>query len=216
MPNAAWIYDTALRTPLSSLFGLGLFFIAVSQAACLTTMVHKVKPPTGQRNRHSLPVPENVRIFRTLTAMLSYVPRARPIPPLDNIRQKSFDRKDEVSLKVTDAFVQLANLNECDVLAASANSGFDEISLMNCVSSQPPATDEETPKTWSSSFRAFARKFLGRIVSYGFVLVRNDRFGDDSSFSSDSNPTIEQCTPPKDLKEGQTAYEYIAGLQTNW
>lgn len=172
-------------------------------------------------HRTDFPVPENIQIFRTISSMLSYVPRSRLIEPLDNLNggTSQFSEKETVVLKISDAFAQLANIYPRDVLAVSMNPEFCKIGIMTSMNSgeAPTLPGPSRVKNWlSGAVKVFpAVKAIGSLISYIFILTRNDRIGDTSTHSGSPSPEIIPAKPPSDLGD-RTAFQYVAHLEDHW
>ncbi len=150
--------------------------------------------------------PENIGMFRTITAVLSYIPRARKIETTDNLRQGLVRGGRAYALKIMDAFTQLAN-TELGVVAAAANDALKDsidIDITACIESS--RSDNDANKSPGA---------LSRLLSYFFVFVRNDKILDPTSHSATENPTLTTAEAPADLGD-RRAIDYIVDLQSNW
>lgn len=168
--------------------------------------------------RNTYPVPENILVFRTLTTFLSFISRAKPIQPTDNLRSLKLLEHDSVALKISDAFAQLAGISQCDVLAVAPNPNFAEnLNLMTSFSSTPTPTGKAStlPIAQSSGSVMSTLKGIAKWISYHFVFSMNDRIEDPSTYSGGPTPTIVSVEPPADIN-GRTAFDYMVSLEDNW
>ena len=202
MSNYIKTFDRDVASPTNILVLLG---------GVWATAIARISSIFSMRNKSA--VPENILVFRTISTMLSYLPRAVPIAPFDNFNKISTSPADAQVLQLTDAFTQLAHIDKGKhVIAASANSSISHLKaeIQVVASPEPPAPLDTQPSP--SGLVPKARRCLQTIL----VLVRNDRRGDFSTISKQAYPVLEKVTAPKTFGEHKTALEAIIQLQGNW
>lgn len=148
-------------------------------------------------------------MFRTISTMLSYVPRAHEIGTFDNLRNRSLRGANAEALKIIEALSRLANTNQ-DVVAAAAKEFKGDFHITTCVQNTTvDATQHDEQPSGTLAQR------MKDILSYLFVVVRNDKIHDPSSHSKTEYPYLIDAEAPPDLN-GKSAIDYIVGLQSNW
>jgi len=152
-------------------------------------------------------VPENILAFRTITTLLSHIPRTTPIAPTDNFQQSKWQEAQEEQtlheLRISDAFAQLA-VSEHDIVAVSTVRGWglDLVAASDGEVTEPPAESKSLPSQLAESL-------------WQFFITRNDRPRDPSTSSGGDYPIIINSQKPLDLGD-RTAYKYMQDLVTDW
>lgn len=156
-------------------------------------------------------IPANILAFRTITTILSQLPRTKPIEPIDNLDHLKMNREDRREIRIYDAFAHLA-AGENDVAALTTNQKFadgtDELSVVTCT--QANGLVGETPLPISTP-----GKIKDKIDVWYLMLTRNFRRHDPGTSSGAPHPTIVPSSEPNDLGE-RTAFEYMVGLEERW
>lgn len=168
--------------------------------------------PHNSRNPVSTLIPENIRAFRTITQMLSLLPRTIPIEARDNLLESDIIeyKSDRQETRISDALAHLL-VGEHDVIALSTNrrsapdGGLQVIGLL----SESPiigslsinSTQEED--SWTSKLKVWAIR-----ITRNFL--RDDEIENDTSL-----PIINSPSEPNDL-EGRTPFKYMMDLELCW
>jgi hypothetical protein len=173
--------------------------------------------PTHPTSTMSIPedMPENILVFRTITALLANIPRTTPFRATDNLQDPQWQsRPTHQELKISDAFAQLA-VSQHDVVAVSTVRGGPVLDLFTCTDRGTTQAQAEVAKVPSSGLLDQISKIAKK--SWQFCITRNDRLADPATFSSGKYPTIITPQEPEDIN-GRTAYQYMKdlGLGTRW
>ena len=173
------------------------------------------------RKRPAYSVPENILAFRTITTLLSYLPRAHPIDTVDNLH--SLECNDAQSVNITDAFAQLANA-DFDVVAAAIQYNLNDIEVTSCAPTEATCTvgtavagadDPQKTTQKTTGIMGTVARGIQSVAAYCFTFVRNDRINNSTSHSVSNNPSLCDAEAPGDLG-GRTAFKYIVDMQSKW
>ena len=175
--------------------------------------------PTHPTSTMSIPddIPENILVFRTITALLANIPRTTPFRATDNLQDPQWQSSPiRQELKISDAFAQLA-VSQHDVVAVSTVRGGPVLDLFTCTDRGTTQAQAEAKVAKVPSSGLLDQ--LSKIAKKGwqFFITRNDRPNDPATFCSGKYPTIITAQEPEDIN-GRTAYQYMKdlGLGTRW
>jgi hypothetical protein len=160
-------------------------------------------PGIGEGPRNDT-IPENILAFRTITTILSQLPRSAPIEAINNLDGQIKDSGDRRETRISDAFAHLA-VGEHDVAALTTNritspSG-TRLHVMTCTHNLPDGengTRPGNPDARKNSWYLMARNFL-----------------QDGVESRNPHPTITSPSQPADLG-GRDAFTYMVDLELSW
>ena len=170
------------------------------------TIPHHTHPTSAMSIPSDGDIPENILVFRTITTLLSSLPRTAPFTPIDNLQDPKWKNKHtRQELKISDAFAQLA-VSEYDVVAVSTVRGGPVLDLLTCANQGTTQTPAKAPSpSLLDQISKLAKK------GWQFLVTRNDRSSDPATFSSGKYPTIIAAQKPEDIN-GRTAYQYMKDL----
>lgn len=153
-------------------------------------------------------VPENILAFRTITTMLSQLPRSKPIEAIDNLEGQISIPEYRREVRIYDAFAHLAaSENDVAALTTNYNLGDGKLSIVACT--QANYHVGETLPTSSPA------NLMAKINVWYLMLTRNFRRKEPESSSGTCHPTIISSSEPKDLG-GRNAFAYMKGLEKHW
>jgi hypothetical protein len=165
--------------------------------------------PPGDIALTSNVIPENIRAFRTITTMLSQIPRSLPIDVVDNLKNVS-DSDNRQEIRIVNAFAHLA-VGEHDIAALATNhssrhSSRDSRTLNVIVSTDSPLAEDKP----STSSPAEVKR-----STWIFNITRNYRRDDATTASITPLPTTILASKPCDLGN-RSALEYMKDLESKW
>lgn len=175
---------------------------------------HSALIPVLQNSSGSIPpgaastpnnIPANILAFRTLTTILSQLPRSMPIKTVNNLEGKVKDPDDCREIRISDAFAHLA-IGEHDVAALTTNHSSPngrQLHIMACASNVPVGESlpiSTQPMNLTKIWCQFQRNFL-----------------QDSAKTSSRTPQPTTISPsePDDVRM-QDAFAYMVGLEQRW
>ncbi|KIJ99345.1 hypothetical protein K443DRAFT_123237 [Laccaria amethystina LaAM-08-1] len=150
----------------------------------------------------STPIPENILAFRTITTLLSQIPRTAKLERIDYLEG---GRKGSLSrhiLRISDAFAHIA-ASEHDVVAVTTNHAVLSVNLKVLAAVTAESVPESLPSTPPNGF-ARSLFFMWTANPPQTKLPRETPY-----------PTIISPSPPDDLHP-ETAFDYISALEENW
>jgi hypothetical protein len=160
-------------------------------------------PPSDKASSNTIPA--NILAFRTITSLLSQLPRTNPLQPIDNLKDQIWDPSERQEIKISDAFAHLA-VAQHDVAALVTSRGSHDGMLHLLTCTQDPPVEELQPIS----------KPTGLIEKIWHLMFTRNPLGDDiETFSETPHPSIILPTEPEDLG-GRTAFEYMLGLEKCW
>lgn len=154
--------------------------------------------------------PANILAFRTITTLLSLLPRTTPIAPSDNLEGQIDDPAIHQEIKISDAFAHLA-AGEHDIAALTTNRSCpDGTSNFKVLASSNKILDS-TP--------TISPKPDGPISSLGvwyLRLTRNFLRNEAPIETLPSTPYLISSLKPEGLLGDQSALDYMKGLKEHW
>jgi hypothetical protein len=156
----------------------------------------------------STPIPENILAFRTITTLLSQIPRTIKLERIDYLEGGTKGSLSRHILKITDAFAHIA-AGEHDVVAVTTNHTVLSSNLELLAAVTGLSVPEKAPSTPTN----------GRTRSLFFMWTANPPLTTNDPLttlpSETAYPTIISPSPPHDLHQ-RTALDYISALEENW
>ena len=166
--------------------------------------------PLNDTNKlHGIPV--NILAFRTITTILSILPRSTPIEAIDNLEDQITKADYRQQVRVYDAFAHVA-AGENDVAALtsshrSPNGLPDKLGIVACTRTDNLAG--ETMPTMKSA------NLMAKLNVWNLMFSRNALQSVPESSSKTNHPEIISSSEPEDLG-GRKAFDYMMDLEQHW
>ena len=152
-------------------------------------------------------IPENILAFRTITMILSMIPRTTPIEVIDNLESNNILNSQHCQeVRITDAFAHIAT-SEHDIAAITTSSVRDDTDLhvLACTNNPITPLPISTPAN-----------LITKLKVWYLMFTRNFCRKDPETSSKSPYPIIISPSKPPDLLEGQDVFTYMVGLEQHW